>query len=72
MEYNEELFKKSANWKAGAVWLVLSVSLTAIYGYETVKGLRSGGYFAVFLLFCWIPYLCGLLLIKIQGLATSY
>lgn len=72
MEYNEELFKKSANWKAGAVWLVLSVSLTAIYGYETVKGLRSGGYFAIFLLFCWIPYLCGLLLIKIQGLATSY
>lgn len=70
MEYKEELFKKSANRKAMAVWLILNMILTVFYGYETGRGLRTAGYFITFLLICWLPYLFSLLMLKIQGMGT--
>ena len=71
MGYNEEIFKKSANRKAMTVWLILNLLLTAVYGFDTVRGLRSGRYFIIFLLICWVPYLAGLILLKVQGMAAS-
>jgi Methyl-accepting chemotaxis protein len=70
MEYKEERFKQSANRKAMAVWLILNMILTVFYGYETGSGQRTSGYFMVFLLICWIPYLFSLLILKIQGMGT--
>ncbi len=71
-EYNEEYFQKSANRKAMNIWLILCLVLSAAYAVEIVKGLRTTGYYAVFLSICWIPFLLGLLLFKVKGFAVSY
>ena len=71
-EYNEEYFQKSANRKAMNIWLILCLVLSAAYAVEIVKGLRTTGYYAVFLSICWIPFLLGLLLLKVKGFAVSY
>lgn len=71
-EYNEEYFKKSANRKAMSIWLILCLVLSAAYAVEIIKGLRTTGYYALFLSICWIPFLLGFLLLKVKGFAVSY
>lgn len=70
MEYNKEYFAKSANKKAMAVWASLGVVLSVAYVIEIVKGLRTVSYYMTFLGFCWIPFIMGLLVLKIKGTAT--
>lgn len=70
MDYNEEVFKISANKKAMHVWMALIILLTASYGSETSQGLRTKEYFLTFLAICWLPYLLGILILKIKGAAT--
>lgn len=70
MEYNEEIFKKSANKKAMAIWLTLNIVLSAAYAIEIIKGLRTIGYYATFLSICWIPFFIGLVLLRIKGMGT--
>lgn len=70
MEYNEELFKEKANKKAKFVWLILSAVLTISYLTEFIKGQRSMGYFILFSVWCWIPYLVGNVVLKVFGGAT--
>lgn len=70
MEYNEEYFAKSANKKAMTMWLVIGIVLTVTYALEVVKGQRTAGYYATFLAFCWIPFVVGLVVLKIKGAAT--
>lgn len=70
MEYNEEIFKISANKKAMHVWMALIILLTASYGSETSQGLRTKEYFLTFLAICWLPYLLGFFILKIKGAAT--
>lgn len=72
MNYNEELFKRKANKKANMIWLVLNFILTISYGSETSQGLRTPGYFAIFLAVCWLPFLLGQLLLKFGRRASSY
>lgn len=71
MEYKEEVFKKSANLKALAIWLTLCIVLSGAYAIEILKGLRTVGYYTTFLLICWIPFILGLLVLRIRGLSTS-
>lgn len=71
MEYNEEIFKISANRKARTVWMTLCLILTASYGSETSQGLHSAQYFITFLLVCWIPFFIGQIVWKIAGVSSS-
>lgn len=70
MEYNEELFKEKANQKAKTVWLILSLILSMSYGSEMSRGLRTKEYYIAFLLICWLPFILGLLVLKLQGKAS--
>lgn len=67
MEYNEEYFKKSANMKAMAIWLTLCIVLSVAYTIELIKGQKTLAYFAVFLLVCWVPFILGLVVLKVKG-----
>lgn len=71
MEYNEEYFKKSANRKAMSIWLTLCIVLSISYAIEIVKGLRTVNYYITFLLFCWIPFIVGLVSLKVKGIGTN-
>ena len=67
MEYNEDYFAESANRKAMAIWAILGIVLSAAYALEIVKGLRTVQYYIVFVLVCWIPFIVGLLVLKVKG-----
>ena len=70
MEYNEAYFAKSANRKAMAIWLLIDIILSVAYSIEILKGLRTVGYYLVFLAFCWFPFLIGAAVLKIKGMGT--
>lgn len=72
MEYNEKDFKRSANMKTMALWLVFVIVLVGAFAIEVVKGERTPAYFAAFTVVCAGPYLIGLLLLKVKGWDTSY
>lgn len=71
MEYNEELFKLSANRKASIVWAIICVLLPGIYAGEIVKGRMSHATFLLMLVFCWVPYLLAYLQLRIKGRAND-
>lgn len=68
MEYNEQHFKKLANFRAMLMWLLIGIVLTAAYVIELFKGGRTLTYVIIFLILCWVPFLSGLLLMKIRGM----
>ncbi len=72
MNYDENVFKAKANRRARKIWLVFALLLTANYGSDTSKGIRSGPYFLTFVLLCWIPFFAGQILLKVKGMATDY
>lgn len=72
MNYNEEYFAKSSNKKAMVIWLILCIVLSGAYALEIVKGLREISYYIAFLAICWIPFVIGLIMLKILGTATRY
>ena len=67
MEYNESYFKKSANKKAIAIWLLIAIILTVAYILEWQKGLRTLNYTIVFLAICWVPIITSFIIIKLKG-----
>jgi len=71
MEYNEKDFAKSANQKALGMWLVLSLVLSGAYSIEIVKGLKTAQFFLVMEAICWIPFVLGLIVLKVKGWHTS-
>lgn len=72
MEYNEEVFKKSANLKAMAIWMTLNIVLTVAYAIEIIKGLRTIHYYILFMAICWVPFLVGALMLKFLGRGTRF
>lgn len=72
MNYDENVFKAKANQRARKIWLIFALLLTANYGSDTSKGIRSGPYFLTFVLLCWIPFFIGQILLKVKGMATDY
>lgn len=71
MEYNEELFKMSANKKASIVWAIICVLLPGIYAGEIAKGRISHTTFLLMLVFCWVPYVLAILQLRIKGKAND-
>ncbi|MCM1261241.1 MAG: methyl-accepting chemotaxis protein [Butyrivibrio sp.] len=71
MEYREELFKRSANRKTMIIWLVLSILLSLSYAAAIRGGEHAAAYYAVFMVFCWVPFGIGLLVLKIMGADTD-
>lgn len=71
MEYNEIEFKKMANRRARTVWLILSIILSISYGSDVSSGIRTPGYYIAFLLFCWVPFVIGQLVLRLKGQASS-
>ena len=71
MEYNELYFKAKSNAKARTVWLILIAIMTLSYGSETSQGLHSAKYYTTFLLMAWVPFFIGILVLKINGKASS-
>ena len=72
MEYNETQFAARANKKVLLMWGIMGSISSAAYLIEVVKGLRTIPYFFTFLLFCWIPFVGGLLTLKVKGAATPF
>lgn len=72
MDYNEEVFKKSANRKAMIIWLTLNIVLSAAYAIEILKGLRTVGYYMTFLAICWIPFFIGLIVLRLGGAGSAF
>ena len=67
MEYNEKKFAASANKKAMGMWLAMLVVLSAAYALEIGKGLKTPQYFIIMELIAWIPFIIGLVVLKVQG-----
>lgn len=73
MGYNEELFKAKANTKAKNIWLTLALILSMSYCAGTAEGPKPKEYLITFLLICWVPFIIGAVILKIQGKsAPSY
>lgn len=70
MEYDENLFKASANKRVKNVMMVLMIIMTANYGSEMSQGTYPQNLYLGFLTICWIPFIGGILLLKIKGAAT--
>lgn len=70
MNNNEEYYAKSSNRKAMAIWLVIGIVLTVAYIIELIKGGRTVPYFCVFAVFCWAPFVLGLIVLKVKGMGT--
>ncbi len=67
MKYNEKKFATSANKKAMMMWLIMSVVLSAAYVIEVVKGSKTGTYFLLMELCCWVPIILGFVVLKVKG-----
>lgn len=71
MEYNEKSFAKSANKRAMGMWLAMSVVLSVAYVFEILKGLKSPLFYIVMELICWVPFIIGLIVLKVKGWHTK-
>lgn len=71
MEYKEELFKKGANRKTMIIWLILCILLSAAYAAAIKGGEHTLAYYAVFMVFCWVPFGVGFIALKIKGEDTD-
>ena len=67
MEHNENLFAARANKRAMFMWLFMMVILSAAYVIEIVKGLKTVQYFLLMEVCCWVPFIVGLIVLKING-----
>lgn len=72
MKYDVNVFKAKANKKARNLWLVFAILLSVNYGSDVSSGIRSTGYFVIFLALCWIPFFLGQILLKWKGNATDW
>lgn len=64
--YDEKKFKTKANIKARRLWLVFALLLTVNYGLDTANGAYSIRNFIIFAVLCWLPFVCGDLLLGIR------
>ena len=71
MEYNKEFFKKSANKKAAISWMIINILLNLSCILEGVTAGHSAIFLIMFFSVCWLPYIIGLIVLKVQGLASD-
>ena len=71
MKYDENFFAKSANKKAMGMWLALNILLSVAYAVEIVKELKTISYYICMECLCWIPFVLGLIILKVKGWDTK-
>lgn len=71
MEYNEKQFAKSANIKAMFMWLVMCIVISVAYVFEILKGLKSVNFYIIMEVICWVPFIVGLVVLKVKGWHTK-
>ena len=64
MEYKEQEFKKSANIKVNLLWIVMCIWISLIYAGEIAKGRLNPRFYALVFIFCWLPYVVGVIYLK--------
>ncbi len=67
MEYNEKQFAKSANKKALGMWFVVMAVFSVTYALEVGKGLKTPRFYLFMELICWVPFILGLIVLKVKG-----
>ena len=67
MEYNEKYFKANANKKARLIWTIMLVLMTLSHASSIGKEI-DGGYFCIFALLGWLPYVFGFVMLKLRGM----
>lgn len=67
MEYNDKYFAERVNKRAMIMWLIISIVLSVAYAIEILKGLKTVQYFIVMELICWVPFIAGLIMLKVKG-----
>ncbi len=67
MEYNEKKFAASANKKAMGMWFAMLAILSVAYIFEILKGLKDIQFYIILELLCWIPFIFGLIILKVKG-----
>nr|WP_302599213.1 methyl-accepting chemotaxis protein [uncultured Cellulosilyticum sp.] len=72
MNYTQEHFDRSANKKAAFIWCILCVLLTIAYLVQVMAGGKSLQYYIILLLFVWLPYIAGMIVLKVDGTGTKH
>ncbi len=54
------------------VWLLLNLILTIACIMEVVKDLRTWSYCIAILSLCWVPFIVGIIVLRVLGTATKY
>lgn len=67
MNYDEKKFSASANKKTMGMWFAMLAVLSVAYALEVGKGLKTPKYFILMELIAWVPFIIGLVVIKVQG-----
>ena len=67
MEYSEKYFATKANKKAMIMWMTMNIVLSVAYALEIVKGLKTVQYYISMELTCWVPFIIGLIILKVKG-----
>ena len=71
MEYNEKQFAKSANKKALGMWFVVMFVFSITYAIEVTRGLKTLPFYIIMELICWVPFIIGLIVLKVKGWHTN-
>lgn len=72
MGYDEKFFKSSANKKAMYMWMFTAIILSVAYTVELIKGDRTPQYYIVFMILCWLPFLLGVVFLRVKGIDTTW
>jgi len=67
MNYDEKKFAASANKKTMGMWLAMLIVLSVAYALEILKGLKTPTYFLIMEIIGWLPFIAGLVAVKMQG-----
>ena len=67
MNYDEKKFAASANKKTMGMWFAMLLVLSIAYAMEIAKGLKTPMYFIIMELIAWVPFIIGLVVVKMQG-----
>ena len=71
MEYNPKEFAKRADKNTLRMWLALIAVISLAYIIEILKGLKSIEFYIVLEILCWLPFILGLISLKINGWGTK-
>lgn len=54
------------------MWLAMAIVLSIAYIFEIKKGLKTVEFYIIMELICWIPFIFGLIVLKIKGWHTKW